>query len=431
MSDARIRLNPTPLADAERRAILANPVFGQVFTDHMVTMEYRNGAWGPLELKPFAPLVLSPATLALHYGQSIFEALKAYSLGGHTAGAADGTADDTADDTAGDTADDTAGDTGEGIAALFRPDQNEARFATSARRIAIPELPEGVFGLGCALLAGADRAWIPSEDGAALYVRPFIFGSEAHLSVRPAEEYLFVIIASPVASYFGEHLSAITVGVEAIDVRATPGGTGAVKFAGNYAAGFAAHRRAGAAGYDQVLWLDADEHRWVEELNAMNVFFVWRRDGRTVVTTPPLAGTILAGVTRDSLLSLAADAVAGRPGGEVAVGAESVDEAAVGIDEVAVERTSIEMIRAGAADGSLVEMFACGTAAVIAPIGTVVDDGRPLTVGTGEPGPVTIRLRRSLLDVQQGLAADPHEWMVPVADLLQSHGVDPADLRAV
>ena len=384
----RISLNPDRLADPEREVILADPVFGEAFTDHMVKMSYRNGAWGPLELQSFAPLALSPATLALHYGQSIFEALKAYSL-------ADGTA------------------------ALFRPDQNEARLAMSARRIAIPELPEGVFGLGCALLAGADRAWIPNDDGAALYVRPFMFGSEAHLSVRPAKEYLFVIIASPVASYFGEHLSAITVGVEATDVRATPGGTGAVKFAGNYAAGFAAHGRAGAAGYDQVLWLDAVEHRWVEELNAMNVFFVWRRDGRTIVTTPPLTGTILEGVTRDSLLSLARD---------TAGGAGVVDGGAGAIDEVLEERTSIRMIRAGASDGSLVEMFACGTAAVIAPIGTVVDEGRPLVVGSGEPGDVTIGLRRRLLDIQQGLAPDPHDWMVPVTDVLASHGIDPADL---
>lgn len=396
VSDVRISLNPNPLADAERQAILADPVFGEAFTDHMVTMAYRDGAWGALELQPFAPLSLSPATLALHYGQSIFEALKAYSL-----------ADGLADRTVGGSADGSAGAT----AALFRPDRNEARMATSARRIAIPELPDGAFGLGCALLSAADDAWIPTADGAALYVRPFIFGSEAHLSVRPAKEYLFAIIASPVASYFGEHLSAITVGVEATDVRATPGGTGAVKFAGNYAAGFAAHGRAGAAGHDQVLWLDAVEHRWVEELNAMNVFFVWRRDGRTVVTTPPLTGTILEGVTRNSLLSLAGDAVSTE------------------IDEVLQERTSIEMIRAGAADGSLAEMFACGTAAVIAPIGTVVDDGTPLTIGTGQPGPVTVALRRRLLDVQQGRAADPHGWMVPVEDLLTAHGVDPAQLQ--
>jgi branched-chain amino acid aminotransferase len=372
VTEVRIALNPNPLPDVEREAILAAPVFGEVFTDHMVTMSYRDGEWGPLELQPFAPLALSPATLALHYGQSIFEALKAYSLP-------------------------------DGTPALFRPDQNAARIGMSARRIAIPELPEGAFELGCSLLVEADRAWVPRADGSALYVRPFMFGSEAHLAVRPAHEYLFVIIASPVANYFGARLSAITVGVEANDVRATPGGTGAVKFAGNYAAGFAAHGRAHAAGHDQVLWLDSVEHRWVEELNAMNVVFVWSRDGRTVLTTPPLTGTILAGVTRDSLLALGED--------------EPM------VDEVHEERTSIEMLRAGVADGTLVEMFACGTAAVISPIGTVADGEDLLKVGTGDTGAVTIALRRRLLDVQQGVAADTRGWLTPTADVLRAAGV--------
>ena len=382
VTEVQITRNSNPLDDDARAAVLAAPVFGETFTDHMVTMRYADGAWGPLELQPFAPLQLSPGTLALHYGQSIFEALKAYSLA-------------------------------DGSAALFRPDRNANRMAASARRIAIPELPDGAFELGCALLAGADASWIPSTDGAALYVRPFIFGSEPHLSVRPANEYLFVIIASPVANYFGERLNAISVGVERSDVRATPGGTGAAKFAGNYAAGFAAHGRAGAAGHDQVLWLDAAEHRWVEELNAMNVMFVWRRDGRTVVTTPPLTGTILDGVTRDSLLSLAA------------LDAEGDGSAVPGvdIDEMVVEPTLIEQIQAGIADGSLLEMFACGTAAVIAPIGALVDHDERLVVGDGEPGPVTIALRRQLLDVQHGLAEDRLGWLARISTTLSDAGI--------
>jgi branched-chain amino acid aminotransferase len=353
--------NEQPLSDLERRAILDAPVFGERFSDHMVTMRWRDGAWGPLELRPFAPLELSPATLALHYGQSIFEALKAYALA-------------------------------DGSVGLFRPDRNAARMAMSAERIAMPALPDGVFEQACALLVDADRAWVPTQDGAALYVRPFMFGSEPHLSVRPAHEYLFVVIASPVASYFGPQLRAITVAVETSDVRATPGGTGAAKFAGNYAAGFAAHGRAGAAGHDQVLWLDAVEHRWVEELNAMNVVFVWDRDGRTVVSTPPLTGTILEGVTRDSLLALA--------------GRSDLD--------VVVEPTSIEHLRAGAEHATLREAFACGTAAVIAPIGRFVHDGVELVLGDGTPGPVTMDLRRRLLDVQYGRAADRHGWVVRV-----------------
>lgn len=345
-------------------------MFGAAFTDHMVTMTHRDGAWGPMELRPFEALALSPATLALHYGQSIFEALKAYS-------------------------------SPDGGPALFRPERNAARFAHSCRRLAIPELPEGAFELACALLVDADRDWVPTAEGAALYVRPFAFASEAHLSVRPAEEYLFVVIASPVAEYFGDRLRAITVGVEVDDVRATPGGTGAVKFAGNYAAGFAAHARAGSADCDQVLWLDAVEHRWVEELNAMNVVFIWERGGRTVLTTPPLTGTILDGVTRDSLLRLAAES-------EV-------------IDEVHEERTAIEQVRSGLHDGTLREVFACGTAAVIAPIGTLVEDGMRRTVGDGEPGSITTALRRALIDLQQGRAPDPHGWMHPVHQLLAEH----------
>ena len=382
VTEVRISLNPTPMDDAAREAVLAAPVFGETFTDHMVVMRFAEGAWGPLELQPFAPLSLSPGTLALHYGQSIFEALKAYTL-------ADGTT------------------------ALFRPDRNAQRFAASSRRIAIPELPEGAFELGCALLAGADSGWVPTEDGAALYVRPFAFGSEPHLSVRPANEYLFVIIASPVANYFGDRLSAITVAVERGDVRASPGGTGAVKFAGNYAAGFAAHGRAGDAGHDQVLWLDAVEHRWVEELNAMNVMFVWRHDGRTVVTTPPLTGTILDGVTRDSLLTLAAADASGN--GSAVPGVE--------IDEMVVRATSIEDVRTGIADGTLVEMFACGTAAVMAPVGALVDRGERLVIGDGEPGPVTIALRRQLLDVQHGVAEDHFGWLARVDDTLAAAGV--------
>lgn len=384
MHDVRIQLNPHPTDPLERAAILERPVFGESFGDHMVTMSWRDGSWGPLELVPFGPLALSPATLALHYGQSVFEALKAYR-------APDGTT------------------------SLFRPSTNADRFATSARRLAMPTLPEGVFELACALAAGADRDWIPTAHGAALYVRPFMFASEAHLSVRPAREYRFVVISSPVASYFGDHLPAISVAVETADVRATPGGTGAVKFAGNYAAGFAAHGRAGAAGQDQVLWLDATERRWVEELNAMNVVFVWHHDGRTVVSTPPLTGTILEGVTRSSLLELAAD--------------PDPDPAGPGIDEVVERPTSIDQVRAALADGSLREVFACGTAAVIAPIGTLVDGGVVRPVGDGRPGPITTALRRRLLDVQHGTGPDPHGWMRPVERILIDAGVDPGALE--
>ncbi len=360
-----ITRNPAPRTAAERQAILDSPVFGGSFTDHMVAMSWSDGEWGPLQLVPFGPLSLSPATLVLHYGQSIFEALKAYRLA-------------------------------DGDVALFRPDRNADRMDSSARRIAMPELPEGAFVQACELLVNADREWVSGVDGAALYLRPFMFASEPHLAVRPANEYQFLVIASPVASYFGDHLGAISVAVEHQDVRATHGGTGTAKFAGNYAAGFAAHARAGLAGHDQVLWLDAVDHRWTEELNAMNVVFVWGRDGRTVVTTPQLTGTILEGVTRDSLLTIAADMAATHDSG---------------IDVVLAEPTSIEHLRAGAEHGTLREAFACGTAAVVAPIGRFALDGHDLVLGDGHPGTVTVELRRRLLDIQYGRVPDPHGWV--------------------
>lgn len=362
-----------PRTGDERAAVLAAPSFGAEFTDHMVICRYRDDRWGPLELVPFADLSLSPATLALHYGQSVFEALKAF-----RSSDAPGTSV-------------SAG----GDPTLFRPDLNAARFARSCRRLSMPELPPGAFELGCRLLVDADRDWVPTQEGAALYVRPFMFASEAHLSVRPAQEFLFVVIASPVASYFGAGVGAITVHVEREDVRASPGGTGSVKFAGNYAAGFGAHGRAGAAGHDQVLWLDAAEHRWVEELNAMNVMFVWDRGATPVLTTPPLSGTILDGVTRNSLLTLGSDA---------------------GLD-VIEEPTSIDQIHAGIADGSLKEAFACGTAAVVVPIGHLADRGDLLRVGDGAAGAVTLDLRHRLLGVQQGRRRDVHGWNVSVGPI--------------
>lgn len=372
VTEVRITATDRPLPDEQRRRVLAAPVFGESFGDHMVTSTWRDGGWGPLELGPLRPLALHPATLALHYGQSVFEALKAYAQP-------------------------------DGSVALFRPGRNAARFAASARRIEMPELEDGVFELACALLAEADRGWVPDDVGAALYLRPFLFGSEAHLSVRPAREYRFVVIASPVASYFGDHLGAITVAVESGDVRASPGGTGSVKFAGNYAAGFAAHGRASASGADQVLWLDATEHRWVEELNAMNVLVAWRGEAGTVLSTPPLGGTILEGVTRDSLLALAAELPQ--------------------VAEVRAEPVSIDQLRAGIRDATLLEVMACGTAAVVVPVGTLLHDGDRLVVGDGTAGPLATALRRRLVDLQQGRAPDPHGWRVPVRDVLEAAGV--------
>lgn len=365
MYDVKFTRSQHPVSDARRRRLLEAPVFGESFTDHMVTMRCADGEWGAMSVEPFGSLSLSPATLALHYGQSIFEALKAYRLA-------------------------------DGEVGLFRPGRNASRMSSSAERMAMPLLPDGAFESACELLVDIDRDWVPSADGSALYVRPFMFGSEPHLSVRPAREYLFSVIACPVASYFGDQVGAISVLVESEDVRAVRGGTGAAKFAGNYAAGFAAHRRATERDCDQVLWLDAAEHRWVEELNAMNVFFLWEREGIRVLTTPPLTGTILDGVTRDSLLDVAADLVGSDVGG---------------IAEVKVEPTSVQHLRAGVEHGKLLEAFACGTAAVVVPIGKLSHSGQDLVIGDGLPGPTTMRLRCDLLDIQYGRSADRHGWV--------------------
>lgn len=375
-----VRIEPVSRSRSveEREAILRAPVFGESFSDHMVTMSYSDGRWGTMHLGAFGDITISPAALALHYGQSIFEALKAYAFQ-------------------------------DGAIALFRPSANAARMRATAQRIAMPALPDGAFELACGLLAHADSDWVPRANGAALYVRPFMFASEPHLSVRPANQYLFAVIASPVASYFGSGLRSIDVAVETDDVRATTGGTGSVKFAGNYAAGFAAHGRAGRSGHDQVLWLDSHEHRWVEELNAMNVMFIWDGPDGPVLSTPPLAGTILAGITRDALLQLARSA---------------------GFARVVEEPVSIDRVNEACSDGTLLEMFACGTAAVIAPIGSLTLGGRRIVVGNGEPGPMTMALRQSLLDLQYGRTADPHGWMVPVTDILIDHGIDADALTA-
>lgn len=359
------RFNPAPVDSTVRDAVIEAPEFGSTMTDHMVTMTWSDQQWGPLELRPFEPLSLSPATLALHYGQSMFEALKAYAQP-------------------------------DGAVALFRPSVNARRFATSGERLAMPALPAGAFEQACEMLVDVDRAWVPDALGAALYVRPFMFGCEPHLSVRPATKYLFVVIASPVASYFGPNDPAITVAVETKDVRAALGGTGAVKFAGNYSAGFAAHARAHERGADQVMWLDAVEHRWVEELNAMNVMAVTTTAGRRVLRTPPLGGTILPGVTRMSLLDLAVES------GLV----DRVEVAPIAIDEL------LDEVRSGVTS----ELFACGTAAVVAPIGRVLFGDEDVVVGSGEPGAVTVAIRDDLVALQSGRRPDPHGWLSPVGD---------------
>jgi branched-chain amino acid aminotransferase len=358
--DRRPATTPAPREERERR--LANPGFGKVFTDNMIVARWTAGAgWHDGALVPYGPLVLDPATIVLHYGQSIFEGLKAFLQP-------------------------------DGSVAIFRPAVNAARMRRSAHRLALPELPEAAFIEACEILVRQDVAWVPTTPGHSLYLRPLLFGVEAGLGVRAAREAQFVLIASPASSYFPGDVEAVSVWLCDDYVRAAPGGTGDVKCAGNYAASLLAQDEAMAHGCAQVIWLDALERRWVEEMGGMNIFFVYPAGGRVRIVTPALTGTLLSGVTRDSLLTIAADL-----GFEVEEGRISADE-----------------WQQACRDGRMTEAFACGTAAVLSPIGLVRSKDAEWTVGDGEPGPVSLALRRALLDVQQGLGPDPHGWRHPV-----------------
>jgi branched-chain amino acid aminotransferase len=353
--DFEIRPNPAPVSASERAALLANPGFGRIFTDHMVTLRYADGkGWYEPRVEARAPIPLDPASAVLHYAQEIFEGLKAYVMP-------------------------------DGGVAMFRPDANAARFTSSAHRMAMPALPPGAFLESLRQIIRIDREWIPRSDEGSLYLRPFAYASEVFLGVRPALEYLYLVIASPVGAYFSGGVQPVTVWVTPDYTRAAPGGTGAAKCGGNYAAGLAAQADAIEHGCDQVVYLDAVERRFIDELGGMNVMFVLD-DGSLV--TPPL-GTILPGITRDSIIKLA-----GRAGRRV------------------VERpVSIDEWREGAASGRIREAFACGTAAVITPIGTVRSPDDEFTVADGGSGQVTMALRQELSDIQRGRAEDPFGWV--------------------
>ncbi|MET9494871.1 branched-chain amino acid aminotransferase [Streptomyces sp. NPDC006552] len=358
MTTPTIELKPTatPLSAAEREAILANPGFGRHFTDHMVTVRWTEGrGWHDGQLVPYGPLSLDPATNVLHYAQEIFEGLKAYRQP-------------------------------DGTVATFRPDMNAKRFQHSAWRLGMPELPVETFIEACDLLVKQDRDWVPAHGGEeSLYLRPFMIATEVGLGVKPANEYLFIVIASPAGAYFPGGVKPVSIWLSEDRVRAVPGGVGDAKTGGNYAASLLAQAEAAAKGCDQVAYLDAVEHKWVEELGGMNLYFVY---GDRIIT-PGLTGSLLAGVTRDSLLSVAED-----------LGYKSEEG-----------RVSIEQWQADSASGELTEVFACGTAAVITPVGTVKRAGAEWQQSGGEAGEVTMKLRNALLDIQRGTAQDQHGWM--------------------
>ncbi|RJF93852.1 branched-chain amino acid aminotransferase [Sphingomonas cavernae] len=344
------------VAANERAQRLVNPGFGRVFTDHMALIRYsEDKGWHDAKITARQAVSMDPASSVLHYAQEIFEGLKAY----HRPN---------------------------GGAALFRPEANARRFNDSARRMAMPALPEELFLESIRALVRTEKDWIPDSEDGALYLRPFMFASEVFLGVKPSAEYLYMVIASSVGAYFKGGAPSVSLWVTREYTRAAPGGTGAAKCGGNYATSLIAQAEATRNGCDQVVFLDAVERRWVEELGGMNIFFVF--DDGTLVT-PPLTGTILPGITRDSLLTLARDQ---------------------GLT-VREEPYSIEQWRADAESGRLTEAFACGTAAVVTPIGSVKSAEGSFSIGGQSAGPLTQRLRANLVDIQRGQAPDPHGWV--------------------
>ncbi len=359
--DPGFELKPTstPMSAADRAARMADLGFGRVFTEHMVTIRYRApDGWGRGVLSPYAPISLDPAASVLHYGQAIFEGFKAYRQP-------------------------------DGGIATFRPAANGQRFNNSAARLAMPALPIERFVEASDLLIRQERDWVPPNVGESLYLRPLMIATEAALGVRPAKEYLFLLFGSPSGSYFTHGVKPLTVWLSKEYVRAAPGGTGEAKCAGNYAASLIAQQQALDAGCQQVVWLDAVHQRFVEEMGGMNLFFVYRDGATSRIVTPKLTGTLLPGITRDSLLTIAKDL--GYTTGE---GTISTEDWARDVQ-----------------NGSLTEVFACGTAAVITPVGEVKFNGGGWLVNNGQTGPVAQRLRDALLAIQHGTAPDVHHFV--------------------
>lgn len=354
------QLSTTPKSAEERAKVLADPGFGDYFTDHTAVVDWTQdasgrGTWHDARIEPYGPIMMDPASAVLHYGQEIFEGLKAYR---HA----------------------------DGSVWTFRPEANAARFNTSARRLALPELPTDVFIDSLRRLVAVDEAWVPSGAGEALYLRPFMIATEAFLGVRPSHEVSYRVIASPAGNYFGGELKPVSIWLSTNYARAGHGGTGEAKCGGNYAASLAAQLEAEANGCKQVLFLDPTNDNAVDELGGMNVFFVFA-DGTLV--TPELNGNILHGVTRSSVLELARDR------------GLAVQERKITIDEW----------RQAAADGSLTEVFACGTAAVITPIGELKTAEEAITIPDTVAESVAMSIREELLGIQTGEVQDSRGWL--------------------
>lgn len=353
--------HPHPVSETRRTEILEAPGFGKYFTDHMVLVDYnKDRGWHNAVVTPYGPIALDPSAMVLHYGQEVFEGLKAYRQP-------------------------------DGSIAAFRPEANGERLQRSAGRLAMPALPVDDFLESLRALLAADNAWVPAAGGEeALYLRPFMFASQAGLGVNaPSSDYIYSVIASPAGAYFSGGIRPVSVWLSTEYVRAAPGGTGFAKCGGNYAAAFLAQAQATENGCDQVVWLDAVERRFIEEMGGMNLFFVFGSGADARLVTPELTGSLLPGITRESLLQLATDA------------GFAVEE----------RRISTEELRKGVKSGDITEVFACGTAAVITPVGRVRGETDDYTIGEGIAGPVTLALRDTLTGIQRGTFADTHGWM--------------------
>jgi branched-chain amino acid aminotransferase len=357
-SEMKITLNPKAKDAATRDALVAEGGFGKYYTDHMVICQWdEKTGWAEPELIPYGPISLDPATAVFHYGQEIFEGMKAYRQP-------------------------------DGGIALFRPEANAKRFARSAARLALPEMPVELFMETVEALVKQDAGWVPNKVGESLYIRPFMIATEVGLGVRPSNKATYLLIATPAGAYF-DPSKAVSVWISTEYVRASQGGTGEAKCGGNYAASLVAQKAAAKEGCDQVVWLDAVERKWVEEMGGMNLYFVKGKGTDAAIFTPKLTGTLLPGVTRDSILSVAADL------------GYKVEEGMISTSDW----------QAGIASGEITETFACGTAAVVSPIGQAKSTMGTWVTGDGQPGVITMQIRNHLLAIQHGNLEDKHGWV--------------------
>ncbi|MFF4393546.1 branched-chain amino acid aminotransferase [Streptomyces sp. NPDC001552] len=344
---------------ASASRVVRHPGHGESFTDHMISMEWtEDEGWSPGRLTPLENLSVHPGMIGLHYGQVAYEGLKAHRRA-------------------------------DGSMGVWRPYDHAARFQRSCRRLAMPELPVETFVAAVDQLIDADEGSLSDDPAHSIYLRPIMFGTDTSLMLRPSRTYRFLVMAFVAGGFFGEDVESVSVFASHEYSRAFPGGTGDVKVAANYAPSFLAQRQAEAAGCQQVLWLDAAERRYLEEMGGMNLFLVRGQGAQAQVVTPKLTGTLLPGITRTTILTLAER-----------LGYDAVEE-----------RVSLDQWRAECDAGLMPEAFACGTAAVVTPISTVVDRGHNWTIGDGKPGPVTLALRTALTDLHHGLVPDPDGWL--------------------